>query len=242
MTYRMRNVAIAVGLALIAMLLTLLYVTSYRHSVQHQQQSVQVYVAAHNITAGTTGAQLVHSHALKVESITRSTVVPGAIANPDEVANLVLTQPLYAGEQVTLRRFTDVQSEGIVGQLKGTMRAVQLPGDANQLLAGTLKAGDQVDVVANLTPDSSTNTHLTKIVLRDITVLQTNNASLSSNATSTSGQQDSVILAVTDTQVQRLFYVMKNADWTLELRPATDAVDSGERVESANTILTEGSR
>jgi Flp pilus assembly protein CpaB len=242
MTYRTRNVAIAVGLALIAMLLTLLYVTSYRHSVQHQQQSVQVYVAAHNITPGTTGAQLVHSHALRAESITRSTVVPGAIANPGEVANLVLTQPLYAGEQVTLRRFTDVQSEGIVGQLKGTMRAVELPGDANQVLAGTLKTGDQVDVVANLTGDNNTSIHLTKIVLRDITVLQTNNASLSSNATSTSGQQDSVILAVTDTQVQRLFYVMKNADWTLELRPATDAVDSGERIESGNTILTEGSR
>ncbi|HEY3921744.1 MAG TPA: Flp pilus assembly protein CpaB [Gaiellaceae bacterium] len=233
--------AIAVGLAFMAMLLTLLYVTSYRHSVQHQQQSVQVYVAAHNINAGTTGAEIVRSHALKTESITRSSVVPGAIANPDEVANLVLTQPVYAGEQVTLRRFTDVQSEGIVGQLKGTMRAVQVPGDANQLLAGTLKTGDQVDVVANLTSDTSSSAHLVKIVLRDITVLQTNGASLSSTASS-NGQQDSVILAVTDTQVQRLFYVMKNADWTLELRPATDAVDSGERVESVNTILTEGSR
>jgi Flp pilus assembly protein CpaB len=104
-----------------------------------------------------------------------------------------------------------------------------------------LKTGDQVDVVANLTSDTSSSAHLVKIVLRDITVLQTNGASLSSTASS-NGQQDSVILAVTDTQVQRLFYVMKNADWTLELRPATDAVDSGERVESVNTILTEGSR
>ena len=244
MTYRMRNVAIAVGLALVAMLLTLLYVTSYRHSVQHQQQSVQVYVAAHNLTAGTTGAEIVHSHALKAESITRSSVVPGAIANPDEVANLVLTQPVYAGEQVTLRRFTDVQSEGIVGQLKGTMRAVQVAGDPNQLLAGTIKAGDQVDVVANLTLTTNQSEHVTKIVLRDITVLQTNNASLGSGVTSGSNgnQQNSVILAVSDTQVQRLFYVMKNADWTLELRPSTAAVDSGDRIESVNTILSEGSR
>ena len=241
MTYRMRNVAIAVGLAFIAMLLTLLYVTNYRRAVQHQQQTVQVYVAAHNIPAGTTGADIAHSHALKAESITRSSIVPGAIADPSEVANLVLTQPLYAGEQVTLRRFTAVQAEGIVGQLKGTMRAIQVPGDSNQLLAGTLKAGDQVDVVANLTTTSSSGSHLTRIVLRDLTVLQTN-ASALGGPTSSSNQQDSVILAVTDRQVERLFFVLKNADWTFELRPTIDAADSPDRVESLNSVLTEGSR
>ncbi len=241
MTYRMRNVAIAVGLALIAMLLTLLYVTNYRRSVQHQQQTVQVYVAAHNIAAGTSGADIAHSGALRAESITRSSIVPGAIANPNEVANLVLAQPLYAGEQVTLRRFSDVQAEGISGQLRGTMRAIQVPGDANQLLAGTLKTGDHVDVVANLTANSTNaDIHLTRIVLRDIDVLETNSTSLSGAAGG--GQSDSVILAVTDTQVQRLYYVMQNANWTLELRPATGAVDSADRVESINTVLTENSR
>src|SRR5258708_6141609 len=142
MTYRLRNVAIAFGLALVAMLLTLFYVINYRRSVQHQQATVQVYVAAHNILPGTPGANLAHG-ALKSVSVTRTSVVPGAISSPAEVSSLVLTQPLYAGEQVTLRRFTDVKAEGIVGQLKGTMRAVQVAGDPNQLLSGTLKAGDR---------------------------------------------------------------------------------------------------
>ena len=57
---------------------------------------------------------------------------------------------MYAGEQVTLRRFSDVAAQGIRSQLKGTLRAVQIAGDPNQLLAGTLKAGDHVDLVANL--------------------------------------------------------------------------------------------
>ena len=56
MTYRTRNIAIAVGLALVAMLLTLVYVTSYRRSVQHAQATVNVYVAAHDIPAGTAGS------------------------------------------------------------------------------------------------------------------------------------------------------------------------------------------
>jgi len=237
MTYRLRNVAIAVGLALVAMLLTLFYVTNYRRSVQHQQATVPVYVAAHNIQPGTTGADLSRTHALKQVTVTRKSVVPGAIADPGEIANLVLTQPLYAGEQVTTRRFTDLQAEGIVGTLKGNMRAVQLPGDPNQLLVGTVKQGDHVDVVANITPDSNANDHITRIVLRDLTLLQPGKQS---TAPTTSSQSASIILAVTDTQVQRLFWVMKNADWTLELRPAVDATDSSERMDTLNSIVTSG--
>jgi Flp pilus assembly protein CpaB len=242
MTYRLRNVAIAVGLALVAMLLTLFYVSNYRRTVQHQQATVQVYVAAHNITAGTTGAALAHSHAFKSVSVTRTSVVPGAISNPSEVANLVLSQPLFAGEQVTLRRFTDVQAEGIVGQLKGPMRAVQVSGDPNQVLAGTLKTGDHVDLVANISLDSTTSStgHVSRIVLRDIPVLQTSGPSSSSAAPV--GQLNSVILELSDTQVQRFFFVVKNDSWTLELRPAIDATDSPERVDTLTTVVTTGVR
>ena len=154
MTYRIRNVAIAIGLALVAMLLTLFYVVNYRRSVQHGQATVQVYVAARNIPAGTAGTDIAHGNALKTTSIPRRSVVPGAISDPNQVASLVLTQPLYEGEQVTLRRFSDVKAEGVIGQLKGNQRAIQVPGDATQLLAGTLKDGDHVDLVANLSVDA----------------------------------------------------------------------------------------
>jgi len=237
MTYRIRNVAIAIGLALVAMLLTLFYVVNYRRTVQHSQATVQVYVAARNIVAGTPGTAIAHGNALKVASIPRRSVVPGAISDPNQVASLILTEPLYAGEQVTLRRFSDLKAEGIIGQLKGTMRAIQVPGDPNQLLAGTLRAGDHVDVVANLTLNSDTGgSHAVRIVLRDLTVLQPANAA----PTGPGGPGTSVILAITDTQVQRLYFVMKNADWTLELRPAVDATDSPERLDSIQSVLQSG--
>ena len=244
MTYRLRNVAIAIGLALVAMLLTLFYVMNYRRSVQHEQATVHVYVAAHNIVQGTSGADIARTHALKVVSVARKNVVPGAIADPSEVANLVVTQPLYAGEQVTLRRFADVKAEGIVGQLKGTMRAVQVPGDGNQLLTGTIKAGDHIDLVANLAlstgAQGTAEGRATRIVLRDLTVLQTDG--LSPNPATSVGAQHSVILAVTDTQVQRLFYVLKNADWTFELRPAINSTDGPDRIDSIASVMAGGVR
>lgn len=238
MTYRIRNILIAVGLALVAMMLTLFYVTNYKRSVQKSAQSVQVYVAARDIPAGTAGSDIVRSSELKVEAVQRRDVVPGAISSPDQIASLVATAPVYAGEQVTVRRFSDVAAQGIRSQLKGTMRAVQLAGDSNQLLAGTLQAGDHVDLVANLRLNSQSTAAATKIVLRDLTVLTSPSDAAKVSQSSTGS--NSVVLAVSDTQVQRLFFVLKNADWTLELRPVVNAADSNDRIDTLNTILGGG--
>src|SRR5438128_1067179 len=72
----------------------------------------------------------------------------------------------------------------------------------------------------------------TRIVLRNLRVLRApggltdKNKSLTSTGPGNSSY--SVLVAVTDTQVQKLFYVMKNSDWTLELRPIVKASDSPE--------------
>lgn len=240
MTYRIRNILIAVGLAVVAMMLTLFYVTNYKRSVQKSTSGVPVYVAVKDLTAGTSGADIVKQHALRVETVQKQDVVPGAIASPNDVASLVLSAPVYAGEQVTLRRFSDVAAEGIRGQLKGTLRAVQIAGDPNQLLAGTLQAGDHVDLVANLRLDANTTASATRIVLRDLTVLTPPSDPSLGKLSSGGSNADSAILAVTDTQVQRLFFVMKNADWTLELRPVVGAVDSPDRIDTLNSVLGGG--
>lgn len=240
MTYRIRNILIAVGLAFVAMLLTVFYVTNYKRSVQHDNASVQVYTAAHDVPAGVAGSDVAKND-LRVESVTRRDVVPGAISSPDQLANLVLTTPLYAGEQVTLRRFSDAAAQGIRAQLRGTMRAVQVSGDPNQVLAGTLQSGDHVDLVANLRLTGNSTASATRIVLRDLTVLSGPSDSALTKVSSAGGSA-SVILAVTDTQVQRLFFVMKNADWTLELRPVVDATDSADQLDTLDTLLKEGIR
>lgn len=238
MTYRIRNILIAVGLALVAMMLTLFYVTNYKRSVQKSTTGVPVYVAAKDIPAGTPGADIA-KNGLRVETVQKRDVVAGAISSPSNVSGLVLAAPLYAGEQVTLRRFSDVAAQGIRSQLKGTLRAVQVAGDSNQLLAGTLAAGDHVDLVANLRLDTNSTATATRIVLRDLTVLTAPTDPTLGKVSTPSGSM-SVVLAVTDTQVQRLFFVVKNGDWTLELRPVIGAVDSSERVDTLNTVLGGG--
>jgi Flp pilus assembly protein CpaB len=239
MTYRIRNIAAAIGLALVAALLTTFYVSNYKRTVRQGEADVQVWVAARDIPAGTTGAAAAKQHLLERQDVARRTVVPGAISDPQQIEQLVATQRVFQGEQVSLRRFGSAQQRGLRGQVVGTMRAIQVPGDANQLLAGTLRTGDHVDVLANVPVGQSD--HATRIVLRDIAVLQAADSPRADQRAI--GGAHSVLLAVRDTQAQRLFFVLRNADWTLQLRPSVDAADSQrEVVETTNSVLSAGAR
>lgn len=240
MTYRIRTVVLAVGLALIGALLVTLYVANYKKHVQQGEQSVQVYVAARDLPAGTPGSELGSGGLLVTHEVARRSVVPGAISNPSQVASLTLTQPVYAGEQVTLRRFGTAKQLGIRAELKGTLRAVEVSGDTTQLLAGTLKTGDHVDLVGNFKPDQGSP--FARIVLRNLEVLKGPGAGFGDGKVGSSGQEATVLLAVRDRQVQKLFFTLQNGDWALELRPTTDATDSPEVVEGYQSIYDAGLR
>ena len=114
-----------------------------------------------------------------------------------------------------------------------------------QLLAGVLKSGDKIDLVATFTVPEGGPTHFTRIVLRNIEVLRApggiDGEAASKISSDTAGF--GVILKVTDAQVQKLHWVFTAATaWHLELRPGTEAADSPENVEDWYSVLREGVR
>jgi len=249
MTYQLRNVVVAVVLGLLAAVFTTLYVTNYRKHVQNGQQSVGVLVATVDIPAGTSGASIVSGHLLKTETVPRDALAPGAISSPDQIARLVSTDEILSGEQISTRRFGNAQELGVRAQLKGTLRAIQIgAANANQVLAGTLRAGDHVDLVANLKGEGSAGgVHYDRIVLRDLLVLRAPTVPTGKTGGLTNQTQESVMLAIRDSQVSKLYFAVKNADaasspdggWTLELRPVTNAADSPTDVQDAMTVITD---
>ena len=242
MTYRARSIFAAIGLAVLAALFVGFYVTNYKKTVEHSQQNVSVYVAAKDIPQGTAGSDVASKGYLKKVEVLRASVVPGAISSPKQIEKLVAGQTTYAGEQISLSRFSNAAVQGVRGFLRGPLRAVQIAGDPNQTLAGTLKDGDHVDVVANIKIGGTTDErHITRIVLRNLRVLKAPPATdTTSHLSNPTGSSTPVMLAVTDTQVQKLFYVVMNDDWTLELRPVVKSSDSPETVETLLTIATDG--
>lgn len=237
MTYRLRNIGIAIVLAVLAALLTIFYVTNYKKSVQQGEDLVPVFVAARDISIGTSGSEVSDRRLLRPVEIAQRSVVPGAITEPEQIEELVATEKIYEGEQVTLNRFKPVSQQGIHGQLKARLRALQIPGSEDQLLVGTLKTGDHVDFVGAFEGE----TGFTRIVLRDLLVLKAPApGSVESKIGARPDEGFSTILAMTDAQSQKLWHTVVNGEWSLELRPVTDAADSREDVETTATILREG--
>jgi Flp pilus assembly protein CpaB len=189
--------------------------------------------------------------------VSRNAVVPGAISNASQLAGTVANQPIYVGEQVTNSRFSDSAVAGIQGQLKGTMRAVQLQGDTNQLLAGTLRPGDYVDLLATFPysrvsaggTGSSAPTivgDVTRTVLRKIFVLRTSQGEATSKLAS--GGSGNVILRLTDAQAQKLDFTINvatrsgdyNPTWRLTLRSPVASQDSPESLTTFDSVLLDG--
>lgn len=250
MTYQLRNVVVAVVLGLLAAVLVTVYVTNYRKHVQQGAQNVDVLVATTDIPAGTSGATIVAGHMLKALTVPRTALTPGAISSPDQIVRLVSTDQIMSGEQVSTRRFGNAAELGVRAQLKGTMRAIQVgAANPNQVLAGTLRVGDHVDLVANIKDEGgAAGKHYDRVVLRDILVLRapTGPTAKTGNLANQSGE--SVMLAVRDSQSSKLYFAVKNADpnyspdggWSLELRPVTNPADSPPDIQTWFTLITDG--
>src|SRR5689334_3266699 len=245
MAYRARNILIAVALAAVAALLTSFYVTSYKRHVQRGEDHVTVLVAKSDIPVGTSGADV--SGQLSSQDVPRKSVVPGAISSADQLAGLVATQKTLQGEQVTTRRLSPRTKVGVRATLTGTLRAVSPEGDQNQLLAGTVKDGDSVDFVAALKVPGDEDIYFSRVVVRDVKVLQAPAAPPAGRKlTGASNSNINVLLALTDRQAQKIQYMLADAGgtgadrWHLELRPVTHDADSPDHLDSFTSVVTGG--
>src|SRR2546421_11858966 len=124
-TLRSRNMLVAAALAIAAALLTTLYVSKARGTTKDATLPVKAVIATHDIAIGTTGRVVLAQHLAKVGSVPRGTVVPGAFVTLGQLKGLVATDPIYKGEQLSVRRFQNGEAQGVRAKLVGTLRAIQ---------------------------------------------------------------------------------------------------------------------
>jgi pilus assembly protein CpaB len=244
MTYRLRNILIAVGLAVVAALLTVFYVSNYKSTVRSDAETVSVLVAAADIPQGMLGQQIIEKKLLTTQEIPRKAIVNGTIAKPEDISGLIATQPIYIGEQVTARRFGPLEAAGVRDSLRGTYRVMQITGDDAQLLQGVLRPGDHVDIVASIKyPSEDSQKHFSKVVLSDVLVLRTSGEDNSqASVVDPNGGDGWVMLRLTDAQAQKLYFVYANNDWWLTLRPGLNDATSpaGALIADSVSILRQG--
>jgi Flp pilus assembly protein CpaB len=232
--YRFRNLLIAVALAAAAAVLTVIYVDNARDDDAAQKESVTVYVPSRSFPIGTSGAKIAGS--LEPTTLTRAAMAPKAITDTTQIADLYTTEPVYAGEQLSLNRFAPSKEQGVRATLQGTDRAFQLSGTADQMLNGTLVPGDRVDVVASVKNPEDGNDVRSLVALRGLLVLKTQDGE-GATIDNPEDNASAAILSVTDEQAQRLYWVTQNGDWSLQLRPVKKPKDGRTRPATFETVV-----
>lgn len=236
---RVRNLALPLGLAAAAAILIGIYVISYRNSVTHGAGLVKVMVATRDIPAGTDGSTIAGGGYLKAQTVPRRSVVPGSITSAAPLTSKVTSAPIYQGEQITLRQFVPIAQGGIFAEFSGNQRVVVVPGDPNQMLAGTVQEGDHVDVVVTAKYHIDDLARATsRVALRNLLVLKAPDESKQASVGGT--PTTATTLVMTDRQAQTMAWAMKQGSWFFVLRPTNKPLNSSPTVETLFSILGRG--
>jgi Flp pilus assembly protein CpaB len=237
---RLRNLALPLGLATLAAVLIGIYVISYRNSVTHGAGLVKVLVATRDIPAGTDGSTIAGGGYLKSQTVPRRAIVPGSITTAAPLTAKVTADQIYKGQQVTLRQFVPIAQGGIFAKFSGAERIVIIPGDQNQMLAGTLSDGDRVDVVATAKYHLGDLARATsRVVLRNLLVLKAPDGVPKAASVGTPPAVTAT-LVMTDRQAQTMAWAMKQSTWFFALRPTSKPANSGGSAETLFSILGRG--
>jgi len=259
MTYSVRNIVIALGLAAVAGILVVLYTGKVQKQATQNQSMVTVLVAKSEIPAGTQVKDAIAAGDFTTRQVVKSDEVPNALSSAAELNPALATATAIQPQaQVTAALFEKSTANPVVTQLNGLDRAVQIALNPNAVLAGTLQAGDHVDIVSfcALHPTSNNSNlgeeDVGRILMTGVPVLSTTGSGVASSslaadseAANASGSLDGtngqgVILKLSQPQVATLVYTMHFCGIWMVDRPATGALDSPTLLATACSVFASG--
>jgi pilus assembly protein CpaB len=259
MSYSVRNIVIALVLALVAAGLVVMYTSNVKSQADKSIKTTTVVVSKGDIVAGTPVNTLVTGNAFATRQVATKDVVPGAFTSVASLnTSLATATNITAGAQITPAMFSDSKDTAIVNQIHGTMRAVQLSFNANRVLGGTLKAGDHVDIYGEGTIQASNNNSkysqqtVASRIITNVEVLSTYDTGVAttpltsaSGANSASGTSDgtggdAVILAIPQNLLPDLMLVRAVGGFWMALRPSHGAQDTGVSVATPCSVFGTG--
>ncbi|MHB9106406.1 MAG: Flp pilus assembly protein CpaB [Armatimonadota bacterium] len=220
---RMSIVLISLCVGLLAALLTYKYLIRERTRVAQKARLVTVVIATKPIAART----VIDPTAIGEKALPAATLPPNCATSMDEVIGQVAVSTLMEGEPIARNTVAPrTASLGLAYAVPEGQRAVAVALDPIIGVAGFLKPGDRVDVVATFTVDEI---KVTKTVLQDVTLLAIGpevrpeqEVRTASTKTSRPQEQANATLAVTPTQAEKLILAEAGGRLRLTLRPADD--------------------
>ncbi len=219
---------IGAAAAVLAGIILLVYLYSYRNSLNSNAASVTVLVAKKLIPKGTPGDIVGTNDQFQVASVRKSELLTGALTDPAALTGRIALADIYPGQQLTEGSFAYAAPGTLQTKIAGSDRAIALSIDSEHGMIGEIGAGDHIDIyvgINRLGPGGSTP--VIKLLMQDVTVLRAPYA----------GSNGSYTLKASGRQAAVLAYAADNGTLWFVLRPASGAKTVNPGFVSAQTLL-----
>jgi pilus assembly protein CpaB len=227
-TTRRGSLLVGAAAAVLAGIILLAYLHSYRNSVNSASAPVSVLVAKNLIQKGTPGDIIGTSSQFQVASVPKGQLQVGALTDPAALSGRVAVTDIYPGQQLTAGYFAFAPPGTLQTKISGSDRAISVQIDSEHGMVGQIAAGDHIDIfvgVNRLGPSGSQP--IIKLLMADVTVLRAPIGTGSGLYT----------LRATGRQAAVLAYAADNGHLWFVLRPASGAKTVNPGFVSAQSLL-----
>jgi Flp pilus assembly protein CpaB len=225
--FKTRGGAVLIGgvAAVLAAILLIVYLRSYRSSVNSGTRPMTVLVAKSLIPKGTAGNLIAQESLYQVTTVPRSQLKTLAISDPAALSDRIAAADIFPGQQLTQPDFTTEGAGSVSSTLTGVQRAIAVPVDSTHGVAGTVQAGDHVDIYVAV--NSTTQGPVLKLLVPNVLVIIPPGANGAGNA----------VLQVTTKQAPIFAYAADNARLWFVLRPVVGAKPTPPSLVTAADLL-----
>lgn len=228
MSSRRGTIAVGVGAAVLAALVLLVYLNSYRESVSASAQPLTVLVAKNLIPRGTSGSVIATNGLFQTARVPTSQVKLGAISDPAALNGQVTLSDVYPGQQLTAADFSaTATAAALASQLTGNERAITVSIDQAHGLLGHLQAGNRVDIYVAFPEGDKTPIALMKLLVTNVLVL----------AAPAGGEGGTVALRLNSREAARVAFASDNAKLWFALRPPAAAKPTKPDIVTHQSLL-----
>jgi Flp pilus assembly protein CpaB len=227
-TTKRGSLFVGVGAAVLAGIVLLAYLHSYRNSVNSSASTASVLVARNLIQKGTPGNIIATGSQFQVASLPKSQLKTGAFTDPSALAGRVALADIYPGQQLTANYFAFATPGTLQTKITGADRAIALSIDAEHGMIGQISAGDHVDIFIGFNvAGAGGNQPVIKLLMADVLVLK---APLS-------GGNGLITLRAPEHRAAQLAYAADNGQLWFVLRPASGAKTVNPGLINAQSLL-----
>ena len=168
---RQGALALAVLCALVATVILVFALGSYRKSVNTTVKQDTVLVATSLIPKGSSGDVIAAQQRFKPTPVLAGQVSAGALSDSTFVRGKVAVSDILPGQQLTAADFTATAVSGFAAKLAPSQRAISISLDPSHGLGGVVQAGDHVDVYGSYASSPTDHQPLIGLVAADALVL-----------------------------------------------------------------------